>query len=229
MRTVWNPAGVTWSSPVPDELAPGTPTGLKATPWDWQRIDLTWEPSADDVMVDHYEIHRSTSAGFSPDASTLVARAGEEHAKDPGLLAGTAYHYRVVAVDTAGRRGTASPEITARTPVGIGKRRLRIASIAVEPAAGGARGTMTLTDEEGRPVEGATVSGSFDGAAGRTFTGVTDASGAFSASSEDLAAPWTVLFVPERISVQGFYWASSLDVAHLAESSHTIATTDDAE
>jgi len=222
MRTVWSPGGVTWSSPVADSAPPAAPAGLSAAARDWQRIDLGWEPAADDVMVDHYEIHRSNSPDFEPDSSTLVNRIEGEYARDPGLLAGTTYRYRIIAVDIAGKRGPASAEVAATTPTGAGRRRMRIASIAITPAGSGAQGTLTLTDDDGRPVEGATVSGKFGGAAGRTFSGVTDASGVFRATSEDLHPPWTVIFAPRRIRAAGYYWASSLDVSHAAESSHTI-------
>ena len=220
MRTIWSPDGVTWRSPVPDGAAPQAPSALTAAPWDWQRIDLEWAPGSDDVMVDHYEIHRSIAAGFTPDATTLAASTDAEFAKDAGLLAGTTYHYRVIAVDIAGKRSPASAEVSATTPVGIGRRKLRIASISVAPAGVGAVGTMTITDDEGRAVEGASVSGRFGGAAGSTFNGVTDSTGTFSAASEGLEPPWTVSFAPERIRAKGFYWASSLDSAHTAEVSH---------
>jgi len=219
MRTIWSPDGVAWRSPVPDGAAPQAPSALTAVPWDWQRIDLGWAPASDDVMVDHYEIHRSMTAGFTPDVTTLAASTDAEFAKDVGLLAGTTYRYRVIAVDIAGKRSTASAEVSATTPVGVGRRRLRIASISVAPAGVGAVGTMTITDDEGRPVEGASVSGRFGGAAGSTFDGVTDSSGTFSAASEGLEPPWTVTFAPERIRARGFYWASSLDVAHTSEGS----------
>ncbi len=227
MRTIWSHNGLAWTSPVPDGAAPQAPGGLAATPWDWQRIDLGWEAAGDDVMVDHYEIHRSMTAGFAPDASTLAARTDAEFAKDVGLLAGTTYRYRIIAVDVAGKRGPASQEISATTPVGIGRRKLRIASISVASAGESAVGTMAVTDEEGRPIAGAAVSGRFGGAAGRTFAGVTDSSGSFTATSEQLAPPWTVTFAPERIRAKCCYWASSLDVAHRAEGSYMMDTRAD--
>lgn len=219
MRTVWTPAGTVWRSPVPDGAAPQAPPALTATPWDWKRIDLEWEPATDDVMIDHYEIHRSMSSGFDPGASTFVDTVDGTEMTDAGLLAGTTYRYRIIAVDIAGKRSAPSKEASATTPIGIGRRRLRIASISVVPEGERAAGTLTVTDDEGNPVEGAAVSGSFGGAAGSTFIGITDAKGVMRAVSGALPPAWVVTFIPERIRAEGYYWASSLDVAHTAEGS----------
>jgi Glycosyl hydrolases family 38 N-terminal domain/Glycosyl hydrolases family 38 C-terminal domain/Glycosyl hydrolases family 38 C-terminal beta sandwich domain len=89
--------------------------------------------------VRHYEVHRSTHAGFEPDASTRIGiadadevvkaspvyghvpidhRAGDyDHMmfQDQTVQPGTTYYYRVCAVDNAGQRGPFSLEAAVRT------------------------------------------------------------------------------------------------------------------
>ncbi len=89
--------------------------------------------------VRRYEIHRSTRAGFAPDAATRIGiaeadavvkgstvyghvpmdhRAGDyDHMmfQDDTVQAGMTYYYRVCAVDTAGQRGPFSLEAAVRT------------------------------------------------------------------------------------------------------------------
>jgi chitodextrinase len=89
--------------------------------------------------VRQYELHRSTSAGFKPDASTRISVADADAAvkaspvyghvpfdhregdydhmmfQDNDLQPATTYYYRVCAVDTAGQRGPFSQEAAART------------------------------------------------------------------------------------------------------------------
>jgi chitodextrinase len=89
--------------------------------------------------VRQYEIHRSTSTGFTPDASTCIGmadadgvvkaspayghvpfdhRRGEyDHMmfQDDAVQPATAYYYRVCAVDAAGQRGPFSQEAAVRT------------------------------------------------------------------------------------------------------------------
>jgi hypothetical protein len=95
-----------------DTTAPSAPTGLAATP-QTDGAGLSWSAASDNVGVDEYRVHRSTTSGFTPSAANRVARvpSGTSWA-DTGLAAGT-YHYRVRAVDEAGNLGPASNQATA--------------------------------------------------------------------------------------------------------------------
>ncbi|MEU4407902.1 LamG domain-containing protein [Streptosporangium sp. NPDC023963] len=65
--------------------------------------------------VGTYQVHRSTTAGFTPTARTRIATIQTALYTDHPLDEGT-YHYRVIAVDGAGQFGPASNELRARIP-----------------------------------------------------------------------------------------------------------------
>ncbi|WP_260867270.1 glycoside hydrolase family 18 chitinase [Streptomyces sp. SAJ15] len=83
--------------------APGAPTstGVTAT-----SISLSWPAATDDKGVKNYDLLRDGS---------VVGTTGTTSYTDTGLTPGTAYTYTVVARDTAGQTGPASPPTTLRT------------------------------------------------------------------------------------------------------------------
>jgi glucose/arabinose dehydrogenase len=91
---------------VPDTQAPGTPGNLQAT-GGLGSVQLTWSAASDDVGVHHYNVHRGTTAGFTPTAANRIAQPTGTGYTDAGLAAGT-YHYVVTAADAAGNVGPAS-------------------------------------------------------------------------------------------------------------------------
>ncbi len=89
-----------------DTTAPTAPTGLvSSAPGTTPRI--SWLASSDDSGVVAYELHRSTTAAFTPSSSTLVGTTAATGLEDPAVPSGT-WQYRVVAIDGAGNRSTAS-------------------------------------------------------------------------------------------------------------------------
>jgi chitodextrinase len=93
----------------PDTTSPTRPTGLSASPQGEYEIDLDWQPSTDDVAVDHYEIHRDGEPYDEvPAATTYYA--------DVVVGAGQAKRYTVTAVDHAGNASPPSDEAVATTP-----------------------------------------------------------------------------------------------------------------
>ena len=71
---------------------------------------LNWGAASDVGGIAWYEVHRSTVAGFTPSAATLVARPTGTTYTDSGLAAGT-YYYVVIAVDRAGNIGPVSSQV----------------------------------------------------------------------------------------------------------------------
>ncbi|MCD9144301.1 glycoside hydrolase family 18 chitinase [Streptomyces albireticuli] len=88
--------------------APGQPssTGVTAS-----SIALTWAAATDDKGVKNYDVYRG---------ETVVGTVSTTAFTDTGLTADTDYTYKVVARDTAGQTGPASPSATLRTGSGGG-------------------------------------------------------------------------------------------------------------
>lgn len=94
-----------------DVTPPGVPTNLVATPGITQ-VALTWTPPSD-LDVAFYRVQRSTTSGSGFSVITTVIGTS---LIDSGLTGGTAYYYKVAAVDTSGNVGDYSSEVSA-TPV----------------------------------------------------------------------------------------------------------------
>ena len=100
--------------PLSDTQAPTAPPGLTAAASPGT-VDLTWQASTDNVGVTGYDVHRSTTSGFTPGAANRLARVTTTSYRDSGLAAGT-YYYRVIAVDAAGNASPPSAQISAAVP-----------------------------------------------------------------------------------------------------------------
>jgi chitodextrinase len=84
----------------PDTVPPTGPGNLVATPMSTSQINLSWNPSTDNVGVTGYRLERCT--GNSCNAFTQIATPATTGYSDPGLASGTSYSYRVRATDPAG-------------------------------------------------------------------------------------------------------------------------------
>ena len=73
---------------------------------------MNWTAATDNVGVARYNVHRSTTAGFTPAAPNRVGQPTGTSYTDSGLAAGT-YYYRVTAEDAAGNVSASSAELTA--------------------------------------------------------------------------------------------------------------------
>jgi glucose/arabinose dehydrogenase len=97
--------------PPPDTQAPSAPPSLTAN-GSLGQVALSWGASTDNVGVARYNVHRSTTDGFTPSAANRVAQVTGTTRTDTGLGAGT-YYYRVIAEDAAGNLSTPSPQAQA--------------------------------------------------------------------------------------------------------------------
>ena len=102
-------------TPAPTAQPPGAPTGLTATAGGQTRIDLSWNAPASNggAAITGYRIEVSTdrSSWSSLNANTGSSATRYSHT---GLTAGSARHYRVSAINSAGT-GPASNVATATT------------------------------------------------------------------------------------------------------------------
>ena len=102
---------------------PAAPTNLTATPYTSTEIVLNYTASSTSGVT--YNVYRSTTAGFTPSASTLIGPAQNVGTvyTDTGLTPGTAYFYAVEAVNASGSsapvRATATTPSSTSNPVSI--------------------------------------------------------------------------------------------------------------
>jgi len=102
------------TDPVADPTAPpAAPTGLAVTGTTAGSVSLAWTDASSDESG--FEVYRSDTAGFTPSSSNRIASLGANVTQfsDNGVSPSTTYHYRVAAVNVAGR--SLSAEVTATT------------------------------------------------------------------------------------------------------------------
>jgi hypothetical protein len=91
---------------VPDYTAPTAPTGVTLTS-SGPTVSLSWTAATDNAGVQSYDVHRSSTSGFTPSASTYLSTVTGTSETDT-VAAGT-WYYQVVAKDAVGN-ATASAE-----------------------------------------------------------------------------------------------------------------------
>lgn len=102
------------TSTIQTQTGPSTPANLTATAVSATQINLTWSASTSSVGIANYIVQRCTGASCSTFAQ--IATPATVTYNDIGVIASTAYSYRVEAVDTAANTSSFSLVASATTP-----------------------------------------------------------------------------------------------------------------
>ena len=108
-----------------DATPPSAPSGLMATVVSYQRVDLVWTASTDNVGVTGYQVEKCAGSGCS--SFTLASSPTGTSVSITGLAGGTLYRFRVRATDAAANVSSYSSTVDATTSsapvlqVGTGK------------------------------------------------------------------------------------------------------------
>lgn len=94
------------NKPPPDTTPPTVPTGLMATPFSHNQINLTWNASEDNVGVAGYKIYRN---------GTYIASSETTSFSDTSLNPSTQYCYSLSAFDGAGNESAQTAQVCATT------------------------------------------------------------------------------------------------------------------
>lgn len=98
-------------APSPQFTGPPAPTGLAVQPT-VNGLALTWDVPVSGQKWDAFEVHVSTSSGFTPGPSTFKGVVGGNRYDANDLTPGTTYYAKVVPLDVKKNPGAASSEVT---------------------------------------------------------------------------------------------------------------------
>jgi chitodextrinase len=97
------------ASTASDWVAPSVPTGLAGTAVSATRVDLSWNPSTDNVAVTGYTVYRDGS-------QLAVVTGGATSYSDTSVSPSTTYGYTVDAFDAAANHSALSGSVSVTTP-----------------------------------------------------------------------------------------------------------------
>jgi len=104
---VWSGLDAPLSGGGADTLPPSVPAGLQGMAASSSEIELSWNPSSDNVAVSNYDVRRD---------GTVIATVSTTAFSDAGLSPDTAYVYEVRARDTSGNLSAFSTSVQVTTP-----------------------------------------------------------------------------------------------------------------
>ena len=107
-------AWVRFSGTAQDTQPPSAPVSLAAQS-SFGTAALSWIASTDNTGVARYNVHRSTTSGFTPGAANKIGEATTASYVNTGLAVGT-YYFVVTAQDVAGNVSGPSNEAVALVP-----------------------------------------------------------------------------------------------------------------
>ena len=158
--------------------APNAPSNLTANAVSSSQIDLTWSDNSTDETG--FKIERSTDGtNFTEISTTGPDVTGYS---DTGLSASTTYHYQVRAYNGNGDSNYSNSANATTSGAGGNPTTMHVESIVAgteNAGQGNKRGKVTIVihDDQGNPVDGAQVDGTFTGDFNESASGTTDASG----------------------------------------------------
>ncbi|MFZ0771856.1 MAG: malectin domain-containing carbohydrate-binding protein [Candidatus Sulfotelmatobacter sp.] len=206
---------------------PGTPS---ATATSSSQISLTWgASSAGSSCTVSYSVFRSTTSGFTPSSSNLIASSLTSASYgDTGLAASTAYYYIVEALDGDGT-SAASAQATATTESGGGSCTTVAATPVGLTATASSSSSIVLTWTPDTPPANCTVTYSIYGSTTSGFTPSSSTlivSGLTSASytNTGLAASTTYYYVVVAVDAEGSSAASAQTSATTQSGSGSCTT-----
>ncbi|MBU2502286.1 PKD domain-containing protein, partial [bacterium] len=199
----------TTSVSVVDTTPPSAPAGVGSIPGDGFVV-LVWNPSLEPDLVD-YAVYRSTTAGGP--YTLLDDAVTPTNYVDDAVSNGVPYFYVVTASDLDGNESVASLE-TSATPQAPPVT-MHVGTISLKTAPDGRRifgaAEVLVLDEQGSPVAGVTVTGTFGGGVSGADSAVTGADGiALLTSATSAPAPLTFDFcVADALVANGTYDAGA--------------------
>lgn len=210
--SAWGPGGFKWNPPV-DHESPSVVSGtVKATTFDFQRIDIAYGMASDNNAVNEYRIYRGTDPSFEVGPQTYAGNSKGLSFKDKGLLPNTTYYYKITAVDMSGNEGAPSTAVFATTAPSTLKPMI-IEQMNITYSGSKASITMNVIDMETKAPVTASVSGRFTHMAGKYVNAITSTDGVFHSQSEAVSATQGEIgFLPRRMMADSYYWASAYDV-----------------
>ncbi|HUL43758.1 MAG TPA: SBBP repeat-containing protein [Bacteroidota bacterium] len=96
-----------------DNLPPGSAPSPAVSIVSGTAVDLHWSKDIADPDLAFYEIHRSTTCGFTPCAGTRIAQTSDTMLVDNSPVQGAVNYYCIVSVDIHGNRSIPSQETVA--------------------------------------------------------------------------------------------------------------------
>jgi hypothetical protein len=151
---------------------PPAPTGLTASPGNSQ-VSLTWNASAG---AESYNVRGSTTIGGP--YTTIATSVTANSYTDTGLNNGTTYYYVVSAVNAQGEsidsnEASATPQVLTDMHV----QSITVTTVTVGKGEKKGHAQVVIADNNGQPVPGANVTGTFTGDINESGTETTDAGG----------------------------------------------------
>ncbi len=96
-----------------DNLSPSAVASLYAHLVSSSSVNVHWKMNTTDPDVNYYEVHRSTTPGFTASPSTKIGQTSDTTLVDDSPVNETTNYYRVITVDIHGNKSTQSNQAVA--------------------------------------------------------------------------------------------------------------------